>query len=89
MALKKASEAQPKRSAAAKGKAAAAKKPRAAATKREPVVRKRKAAPWSPNADDVALQAYFFWLERGGREGSAEQDWLRAEQELRARRREG
>jgi hypothetical protein len=29
--------------------------------------------------------AYQYWLERGGAEGSAYEDWLRAERELRAR----
>lgn len=36
------------------------------------------------NAEMIAERAYFSWLERRGTEGSAEQDWLRAEQELRA-----
>jgi hypothetical protein len=86
MAFKKASEAQPKRSAAANGKATAVKKSRAASTKGDPVDRKREQAPRPLGGDEVAMRAYFFWLERDGRDGSAEQDWLRAEQELHARR---
>lgn len=31
---------------------------------------------------EVALRAYFRWLERGCPPGSAEQDWLEAEREL-------
>jgi hypothetical protein len=36
-----------------------------------------------PDAEDIAKRAYFYWLERGCPEGSPEQDWLRAEAELR------
>ena len=32
--------------------------------------------------DDVALRAYFRWLERGCPAGSAEEDWLSAEREV-------
>lgn len=36
--------------------------------------------------DAVARLAYSYWLERqGSNQGSAEEDWLRAERELRAR----
>ena len=33
-------------------------------------------------AEQVAERAYFRWLERGCPMGSAEQDWIEAEQEL-------
>lgn len=36
--------------------------------------------------DEIARLAYSFWEERGGQGGSAEQDWLRAEQEFQRRR---
>jgi hypothetical protein len=36
-----------------------------------------------PSREAIARLAYLFWLDRGGQHGSAEQDWLRAEQELR------
>jgi len=36
--------------------------------------------------DEIARLAYLFWEERGGEGGSAEQDWLRAEQEFQRRR---
>jgi hypothetical protein len=37
--------------------------------------------------DAIARLAYGFWLERNGRnEGSAEEDWLRAEREVLERR---
>jgi len=36
--------------------------------------------------EDVAAHAYRCWHERGCPEGSPEQDWLRAEEELRSRR---
>jgi hypothetical protein len=35
-----------------------------------------------PSQDDIAVLAYFYWEARGCPDGSAEEDWLRAEQEL-------
>ena len=35
--------------------------------------------------DQVARLAHRFWAERGHQHGHHEEDWLRAEQELRAR----
>jgi len=32
--------------------------------------------------DEVALRAYYLWIERGCPSGTAEQDWLEAEREL-------
>lgn len=39
-----------------------------------------------PSHEDIAVLAYSFWLERGQPDGSAEEDWLRAERELAAQR---
>jgi hypothetical protein len=36
-----------------------------------------------PSPEEVARLAYHYWLDRGGQHGSAEQDWLRAERDLR------
>jgi hypothetical protein len=36
--------------------------------------------------DEVARLAYSYWEARGGAGGSAEEDWVRAERELRNRR---
>jgi hypothetical protein len=36
--------------------------------------------------EDVAKLAYSYWIARGYSHGGAEQDWLRAEQELKAKR---
>jgi hypothetical protein len=36
-----------------------------------------------PSHQDIAQLAYSYWLARGCQGGSAEEDWLRAEQELR------
>jgi|YNPBryBLVA2012_1023415.scaffolds.fasta_scaffold01914_5 hypothetical protein len=36
--------------------------------------------------EEIQRLAYFYWLERGGQGGSPEDDWFRAEQELRRRR---
>jgi hypothetical protein len=38
----------------------------------------------SPMFDQVAQLAYSYWEARGCEGGSSEEDWLRAEQELRA-----
>lgn len=37
----------------------------------------------SPSHDEIARRAFELHLERGGGEGGAEEDWLRAEDELR------
>ena len=42
----------------------------------------------SPSHDDIAVLAYSYWEARGYQDGDPEKDWLRAEQELRARRRD-
>jgi hypothetical protein len=36
-----------------------------------------------PSHEQIAQLAQKFWAERGWQDGYAEQDWLRAEQELR------
>jgi hypothetical protein len=36
-----------------------------------------------PTFDEIAQLAYSYWEARGYQGGSSEQDWLRAEQELR------
>ena len=46
----------------------------AAAVREEPAV----------DPTEVARLAYFYWEAHGCRPGSAEEDWLRAERELRA-----
>jgi len=37
-----------------------------------------------PTFDEIALLAYSYWESRGYQGGSSEEDWLRAEQDLRA-----
>ncbi len=39
----------------------------------------------APSQDDIASLAYLYWEARGCQGGSPDEDWLRAEQELRAR----
>ena len=39
-----------------------------------------------PSQEDIAVLAYSYWEARGCQGGSPEEDWLRAEQELRSRR---
>jgi len=77
------------RKSAAKSETAAPKAARKTAT------RKRAAKPAAPEpaapatpfneesfSEQVARLAYQFWLERGRPDGSAHEDWFRAEQEL-------
>ena len=52
--------------------------------KRQPAAKKKtlaSAAP-TPTREEIAQLAEKYWAERGWPEGSPEQDWLRAEQEL-------
>ena len=37
-----------------------------------------------PDGDEIARLAYSYWEGRGGQGGSPEEDWFRAQQELRA-----
>jgi Protein of unknown function (DUF2934) len=39
----------------------------------------------NPSHEDIARLAYALWEVRGGADGSAEDDWYRAEAELRRR----
>ena len=40
-------------------------------------------AEYAPSHEEIARLAYTYWVERGCQGGSPEQDWNRAEQELR------
>jgi hypothetical protein len=42
---------------------------------------------YEPSYEEIAQLAYLYWEARGCQGGSSEQDWLRAEQELRVRSR--
>jgi Protein of unknown function (DUF2934) len=62
-------------------------KPRAAAAKKtaattKPTVAERVTATMPTHAE-IAQLARRYWEERGAQDGRAEQDWLRAERELR------
>lgn len=43
------------------------------------------AAVVEPSREEIACLAYLYWEARGCQGGSPEEDWLRAEQELRTR----
>ena len=43
----------------------------------------RKAKNQDPSRQDIAKLAYAFWEERGMPVGSAEEDWIEAERQLR------
>jgi hypothetical protein len=54
-------------------------KPRKTATKKDKVTEIAKPA---PSREEIEQLARKFWADRGYQDGYAEQDWLRAEQEL-------
>jgi hypothetical protein len=56
--------------------------PNGAAKPRKPAAKKQTAAS-APTREEIARLAEKYWAERGWPEGSPEQDWLRAEQELK------
>ena len=56
--------------------------PNGTAKRRKPAAKKQTARP-EPTREEIARLAEKFWAERGWPEGSPEQDWLRAEHELR------
>jgi hypothetical protein len=45
----------------------------------------RPLAPAPPGREEIATLAYAYWEARGRREGTAVEDWLTAERELRER----
>ncbi len=45
----------------------------------------RETAGVQPSHEDIAKLAYQYWIEGGRRQGTAEEDWRRAERELRHR----
>jgi hypothetical protein len=63
--------------------------PKAAAKPRKPAAKKTgvlaKVTPISISHEKVAELAHHFWAERGGMHGYHEDDWFRAEQELRGK----
>jgi hypothetical protein len=68
------------------------KKTKAPAKPRKPAAKKTKvaaqsaaktqSAPTMPSREEIERLARSYWAARGYQDGSAEQDWLRAEQEL-------
>jgi hypothetical protein len=62
-------------------KAKAPAKPRKTAAKKKTVT--EEVASVTPSHEEIAQLAQKYWEERGWQDGFAEQDWLRAEQELR------
>ena len=55
-------------------------------TTAEPTPTTAEATAIGPSYEEIASLAYSYWEARGCQGGSAEEDWLRAEQELRAAR---
>jgi hypothetical protein len=55
--------------------------PKAAAKPRKRTTKNGKAST-PPSYEEIATLAEKYWAERGWPQGSPEQDWLRAEQEL-------
>ncbi len=67
-------------------KAKAPAKPRATTGTKKTTAKKQtvaeKVTATTPTHEEIALLAQQYWIERGQTDGQAEQDWLRAEQEL-------
>jgi hypothetical protein len=57
--------------------------PNGTVRRRKPAAKKQTPAAPAPTREEIARLAEKFWAERGWPEGSPEQDWLRAEKELR------
>jgi hypothetical protein len=57
-------------------------KPRKTASKAVPETETK---PVSISKEEIERLAHQFWAERGHKHGNPEEDWLRAEQELRKR----
>ena len=57
-------------------------KKKAPAKKKAATPKTKAVAAPTPTREEIARLAEKFWMERGRTEGSAEQDWLRAEREL-------
>jgi hypothetical protein len=55
--------------------------PNGTAKRRKPAAKKQETI--APSWEEIARLAEKYWAERGWPEGSPEQDWLRAEQELK------
>ena len=53
------------------------------AKRSKPAAKKQTPATAAPTREEIARLAEKFWAERGWPDGSPEQDWLRAEQELK------
>ncbi len=70
------------KAAGAEAAARAPKAPRATKAKAKPAEAEVKAIS-VPTHEEIALLAMQYWIERGYEHGKAEQDWFRAEQELR------
>jgi hypothetical protein len=61
-------------------KTKAAPKPRKTATKTENVA--QATSPARPSREEIEKLAKLYWAQRGYQDGHAEQDWLKAEQDL-------
>ena len=55
--------------------------PNGTAKRRKPAAKKQMTV--APSREEIARLAEKYWAERGWPEGSPEQDWLRAEHELK------
>ncbi len=53
-----------------------------ARTSSSPAAKKTRVAKAKPTQDDIALRAYYIYLERRSTPGDPLQDWLQAEQQL-------
>ena len=57
--------------------------PNGTAKRRKPAAKKQTTV--APSREEIARLAHQYWAERGHRDGHHEEDWYRAEQELRGK----
>ena len=56
-----------------------------AKSRKRTTVKQAAPSPSAPTHEEIAMLAEKYWAERGRPQGSPEQDWLRAEEELRGK----
>lgn len=77
--------AQPRKRVAAKSSASESAEPVEETLTAADVISKT-AIEYDPSHEEISALAYSYWVDRGYAEGCPEQDWLRAEAELRRTR---
>lgn len=85
MATKKSTESSAKPAAKSATKSAATKSAAKAPAKKSATSASGAEGKKAPTHEEISRLAHQYWQERGHRHGSHEEDWHRAEQELKSR----